>query len=345
MLMRRLLLPASLGVALLVGLMALPAHAQRGASASVARVTAFYYPWYGTQADDGAYQHWGQDGHTPPDNIASSYYPAAGLYSSGDANVVAQQMTEIRSAGIGQIAVSWWGRGSTEDKRLPEVIAAAHRDGIAVAVHIEPYRDRSVASVEADIAYLRGLAVSTFYVYRAFDLPVSDWQAAMPALHVGGTVLLAQTGLVGQAAAAGFDGIYTYDIVTFGGDKFARLCAEAHRHRLLCAPSVGPGYLARRGDGDPRVKPRRNGATYDHMWRSAIAAHADQVTITSFNEWHEGTQIEPAAPPGRHGRYRYLSYNGAWGRFGVAAEDAYLQRTAYWAQVYGATLERTPARP
>jgi hypothetical protein len=80
------------------------------------------------------------------------------------------------------------------------------------------------------------------------------------------------------------------------------------------------------------------------MWRSAIAAHADQVTITSFNEWHEGTQIEPAAPPAWHGRYRYLSYNGSWGLKGAAAEDAYLERTAYWAQLFGATLERTPAR-
>jgi hypothetical protein len=343
--MRRLLvlLPA-------VVLVALPGAAQAttvhpAAKARVARVTAFYYPWYGTQAADGAYLHWGQDGHAPPNDIASSYYPVGGLYSSGDPRVIAREMNEIRAAGIDQIAVSWWGRGSTEDRRLPAVAAAARRDGIAVAAHIEPYGDRSVASVAADVAYLRGLGIATFYVYRAFDLPVTDWQAAMPALHAGGSVLLAQTGLVGLAASAGFDGVYTYDILTFGGDKLARICTEAHRRHLLCAPSVGPGYLARRGDGDPRVKPRRGGATYDHMWHAAIAAHADQVTITSFNEWHEGTQIEPAAPPGRHGRYRYLSYDGAWGRKGVAAEDAYLERTAYWSRVFGETLERTAAKP
>ena len=76
------------------------------------------------------------------------------------------------------------------------------------------------------------------------------------------------------------------------------------------------------------MKPRRNGATYDAMWRMAIAGGADRVTITSFNEWHEGTQIEPAAPPGRRGRYRYLSYDGAWGLHGVAAEYAYLDADA-----------------
>ena len=30
------------------------------------------------------------------------------------------------------------------------------------------------------------------------------------------------------------------------------------------------------------------------MWKAAIRAGADRVTITSYNEWHEGTQIEPA---------------------------------------------------
>jgi hypothetical protein len=222
------------------------------------------------------------------------------------------------------------------------VIAAARKQGIAVAAHLEPYGGRTVASTVADVAYLHRLGIRAFYVYRTFDLPEDEWASASPALHAGGNVLFAQTALVGTAAAAGFDGVYTYDILTYGGDKFARLCSEAHALHLLCAPSVGPGYLAKRGDGDPRVKPRRNGATYDHMWRSAIAAHADRVTITSFNEWHEGTQIEPAARAGRRGAYRYLGYDGAWGLHGIAAENAYLMRTAYWSQVFRRTLDAQP---
>lgn len=31
-------------------------------------------------------------------------------------------------------------------------------------------------------------------------------------------------------------------------------------------------------------------------WRSALSAPTNYVSITSFNEWHEGTQIEPAMP-------------------------------------------------
>jgi len=327
--MRRLLLGL-----ILLSLLALPAS---GGTATSATVSIFYYPWYGTVATDGSYLHWSQHGHVPPDDIAAAYYPAEGVYSSADSHVVATQMDEIRSAGVDQIVVSWWGRGSPEDARLAGVAAAARRDGLSVAVHIEPYTGRTVDSIVTDVAYLEHLGIATFYVYRPFDFPVADWAADRTQLHAGGAVLYAETPLVGAAAAAGFDGVYTYDIVTYGGRMFGRLCTEAHHVHLLCAPSVGPGYDARRATGDPRVKPRRDGTTYDAMWRAAIAAHPDGITITSFNEWHEGTQIEPADSDPRHGAYRYGTYDGAWGLHGTAAETAYLVRTSYWANVFRST--------
>ena len=328
--MRRLLL------CLLLALLVLPASVP--AAGSGPTVAIFYYPWYGTAAHDGQWEHWGQEGHAPPDDIAAAYYPADGVYSSSDRPEIARQMDEIRSAGVNEVVVSWWGRGSIEDARLPFVLAAARADQLSVAIHLEPYRGRTIASVVADVAYLRQLGITAVYVYRPFaDIAVSDWAAARQALHAGGTWMYAETAMIGTAAAAGFDGVYTYDIVTYGGRMFARFCDEAHRHHLLCAPSVGPGYDARRATGDPRVKPRRDGWTYDAMWRAAITAHPDFVTITSFNEWHEGTQIEPAASTHRHGLYGYGTYDGAWGLYGAAAESAYLTRTAYWATVFRKT--------
>ena len=141
-----------------------------------------------------------------------------------------------------------------------------------------------------------------------------------------GIRVFANTNLAGQAAAGSFDGLYTYDVLLFDGVLFPRLCRQARRLNLLCAPSVGPGYDARRATSDARVKSRRDGARYDAMWRGAIRAGADHVTITSYNEWHEGTQIEPA----RGNRSGYESYDGAWGLYGRAAERAYLDRTAFW---------------
>ena len=167
------------------------------------------------------------------------------------------------------------------------------------------------------------MGVVDFYVWASTNHPDADWAALNGRLR--GVRTFANTNLAGRAAAGGFDGIYTYDVLLFGPRLFTRLCDQARRRSLLCAPSVGPGYDARRV-GDRRPKSRRHGATYDAMWTGAIAARADLVTITSYNEWHEGTQIEPA----RSGRRGYESYDGAWGLHGRAAEHAYLNRTAQW---------------
>ena len=288
------------------------------------RVGIFYYPWFATPRNDGQYSHWQQNGRRPPLDVASSFYPARGVYSSADSLVVDAQMREIADAGIGVVITSWWGRSSREDRRLPLVLGAARRHGLQVAVHVEPYRGRTVASTEADIAHLRGLGISDFYVWASSELPSAEWASMNGRLE--GVRVFANTNLAGLAAAGGFDGLYTYDVLLFDGVLFPRLCKQARQLNLLCAPSVGPGYDARRATADLRVKPRRDGARYDGMWRGAVRAKADQVTITSYNEWHEGTQIEPA----HGGRRGYESYEGAWGLTGPAAETAYLDRTEFW---------------
>ena len=293
------------------------------ASASPIRSAIFFYPWYSTAAHDGGYAHWQQGSHTPPWDIGSVYFPARGAYSSADPHVLVAQMRDIRRARVDEVVSSWWGPGSPEDDRLPMIRRIARREGLNLAVQLEPYRGRTIASIGHDLAYLRDLGIHDVYVYRSEDFPAEAW-ATLP-LKLSGVRTFAQTSRIGFAAKAGFDGFYTYDILVYGGDKFARLCAEAHAVKLLCAPSVGPGYDAEQATGDPNVKPRDNGATYDTMWRAAVAAGADLVTITSYNEWSEGTQIEPAGHGGR-----YESYAGAYGLRGRAAPYAYLRATRRW---------------
>jgi len=319
------------------------------ASAAPIRSAIFFYPWYSTATHDGGYAHWQQGSHTPPWDIGSVYFPARGAYSSADPHVLVAQMRDIRRARVDEVVellvVDQRGRALAlhdlldlrageggveiqrvrpeEDDRLPMIRRIARREGLNLAIQLEPYRGRSIASIGQDLAYLRGLGIHDVYVYRSEDFPAEAW-ATLP-LKLSGVRTFAQTSRIGFAAKAGFDGFYTYDILVYGGDKFARLCAEAHAVKLLCAPSVGPGYDAEQATGDPNVKPRDNGATYDTMWRAAVAAGADLVTITSYNEWSEGTQIEPAGHGGR-----YESYAGAYGLRGRAAPYAYLRATRRW---------------
>jgi hypothetical protein len=312
----RRLIPLLLLAALLV-----PAAGAK--TSTPVRTAIFYYPWYGNASLDGAYRKWDDRGHKPPADIATSFYPARGPYSSRDPVTLDAQMRDIARAGVDEIVVSWWGRQSPEDARLAAVASAARAHGVQVAAHLEPYDGRTVAGTRGDIAYLRGIGIRDFFVYHATDFPAAEWNVLTAALD--GVRMFAQTNLVGFAQQGGFDGVYSYDILTSGAAQFRRVCDQAHRVHLLCGPSVGPGYSAERATGDTRVKPRRKGATYDAMWTSALRSGADLVTITSYNEWLEGTQIEPAR------RTRgYFSYEGAWHRHGAAASRSYLARTAYW---------------
>jgi hypothetical protein len=323
----------------------------RGHAPAPSRDTSiFYYPWYGTPRFDGSYLHWDQNGHVPPLDLASSYYPARGPYSSGDPKVVAAQMRDIAGAGIKEVVSSWWGWGSIEDQRLPMIVRMATSQGLQVAAQIEPYDGRTAESVAADFTHLRQLGITRFYVYHPFTIDETDWAPVLQS--VSGIQVLAQTANVARAQAAHFAGIYTYDIATFGPSTLGPLCARAHKAGLLCAPSVGPGYDALRANGDTRFRGRNDGATYDAMWKAAIQAGADRVTITSYNEWHEGTQIEAAMTPVSRRltianrptstpvTEPYLSYDGAYGLHGKAASRAYLGRTAYWTSLYRAGSAR-----
>lgn len=314
-------LAAAIGAAVL----ALPAGAGFGTLETDSnRVSIFYYPWYSTPARDGDWAHWYVE-HDGAPLLSTPYFPSRGLYSSSNAKIVAGQMREIAAAGVDTVVVSWWGFGSPEHVRLELVAQAAQRQRLAVAIHVEPYHGRTPVRAAEDIARLRTEGGYTdFYVYDADRDPAAAWAEAVAPLD--GVRIFGHTTLVGRAKASGFDGLYTYDVVTWNGSLFKRLCTQARIAGLLCAPSVGPGYDARLATRDEAVRPRQHGATYDRMWKTAVRARADLVTITSYNEWQEGTQIEPARL--QIGR---PSYDGAWGKNGVAAQRAYLAATSGWA--------------
>ncbi|MEV4132128.1 hypothetical protein AB0J72_08175 [Dactylosporangium sp. NPDC049742] len=148
----------------------------------------------------------------------------------------------------------------------------------------------------------------------------------------GSSIVLAQT--TDTSKVAHFGGMYTYDgIAAATAPGWANANAYCRANGLAWAPSVAPGYIDDRavpGNTTPTLG-RDNGAAYDRAWNNALTQGGTPswVSITSFNEWHEGSSIEPASsnPPAGYG---YLTYSGAYGLAGTAAETAYLTRTKYW---------------
>lgn len=324
------------------------------------RVIAFYYGWYGNPQTDGAFEHWNhpvaiKNGRSFPggEDIGSNFYPQAGCYSVHDPQTLERQMRELRAAGVGVLCSSWWGEGSSTDKILLRLLDAAARHGLKVNIHIEPFPGRNASSTRQAIVYLidtygqhpafhRGKEFGgrpVFFVYDSYLTPAAEW-AQVLAPH--GTNTLRNTrydaaiiGLWvkehdGEFMTAGhFDGFYTY----FAADGFTYGSTPAHWRALndfarrtgkSFVPSVGPGYI------DTRIRPwnggttraRDKGAYYDREFKAALDSGASLVSITSYNEWHEGTQIEPAIPRQIPG-FAYLDY-------APLEPDYYLKRTAYW---------------
>jgi glycoprotein endo-alpha-1,2-mannosidase len=65
---------------------------------------------------------------------------------------------------------------------------------------------------------------------------------------------------------------------------------------MLFIPCVGPGYddTAVRPWNQQATRDRRQGAYYSDLFQSAAKQRPSIIAITSFNEWHEGSQIEKA---------------------------------------------------
>lgn len=289
------------------------------------RVVAFYYPWYGTPGFGGTWVHWQQAGNAPPVDIGSDYYPVLGAYSGLDPAVVAQHMAWLRQAGVGVIATSWWGQGTYEDRAVPLVLDTAERYGIRVAFHIEPYGGRSAETVVGDVAYLYrrygdhpaffrstersrwsadGRPKGLFLLWSASQphegapgVTGEYWREAVDAVHglPSGGLMIADNPDGAWIDEGHFDGLYQYATLEQDPDfSWARTLPPGGWY----IPSVLPGFSATRvGYDTSTYTARRNGDTYRSQWAAALGTGIEpkMVTITSFNEWHEGTQIEPAA--------------------------------------------------
>ncbi len=92
-----------------------------------------------------------------------------------------------------------------------------------------------------------------------------------------------------------------------------------------------PGFSATRVEYPPNTTvPRRDGATFNDQWQAALdtGVKPAMVTLTSFNEWHEGSQIEPVEA-GRQSGQGYAYHD-----FGAMGADGYLALTRKWVEVF-----------
>jgi hypothetical protein len=281
-------------------------------------VLAFYYDWYANPKVSGEWAHW-------PEGTA--HQPLQGRYDSHDGKVVEQQLDEMKSAGITGLIVSWWRRGDFQDQGMPLVLATAGRIGLKVSLYYETAKPRQAPTPKAtaddllDVmarygnhpAWLRVRNKPVVFVYSRSlnELRLSGWVEVITRVnrrYRGGVFFVGDE--ISKASAKVFDGIHSYNPTSQTANMtIDQIRAWAHvtypkwvaaAGKRISSVTVIPGYDDTKLDrAVPRpTTSRYGGETYRVLWEEAIAANPDWVLITSWNEWHEGSEIEPSKENG-----------------------------------------------
>jgi hypothetical protein len=239
---------------------------------------ALYYDWYP--------EAWSQHGVTRFTHFA----PSLGLYDSSDAKVVAAHVAAMRYAHLDAAIVSWWGKGTPSDARLPELLAAAPND-FRWAVYYEPegQGDPSAASIRSDLLYVRDHLASSpgylrvggrFVVFAYGSGPegcgmVQRWNEANT---VGAYVILKV-----------FPGYRSCPVRPDGWHQYGP--AQAEDDHAPWAFTISPGfYLA----GESAERLARDPGTWRRAIQDMVDSGARFQLVTTFNEWGEGTAVESA---------------------------------------------------
>lgn len=298
------------------------------------QVLAFYYTWYGTPERHGKWVHWGRVDPERFDISMSTHYPAKGAYDSHDPAIIDWHIDLAKQHGVTGFIATWWGQRTFDDRAFEKLVQRANEKDFHVTIYWETAPGQGQAQIDRaadDLLYVLrryagepsflkvdGRPVVFVYGRVMQEMPLSSWPAVIQRVRESyGDFLLIADGY-DAAYARLFDGVHTYNICSWVEGKtpeqlrelsrksFADAVGLARRHQKISCLTVIPGY-----DDTKIRKPginaqRLGGQTYQVLWEEALAADPDWVLITSWNEWHEGSEIEPSREDGD----RYIRLTG-----------------------------------
>ena len=332
---RRLLL-----VQLAVGL-AMAVATAAGAEAPGKLVLAHYMPWYASKPVSGDWGwHWTMNHFNPETlrgdgtrEIASHDAPIIGPYDSGDDHALECQVLLMKFAGIDGVVIDWYGIADFRDYAVlhtntQRLITHAKRAGLRFAIC---YEDQSVRHMvdggrlpESEVV-AEGARAMTWLARHCFSDPAYVTLDGRPVLMIFGpryfsgaqwSAIRSGTsnppwlfGLPHLSRSAGLDGAFGWPPVS-GGKEIPREAWLAYLEQLCShersIPVVFPGFhdiYREAGLHDSYgFIDSRGGNTCKETLSLALEGRSQIVQIATWNDYGEGTVIEPTMQNG----YRYL---------------------------------------
>ncbi len=287
---------------------------------------AHYMPWYVANPDSDLWGwHWTMN-HFDPERqtdgrreIASHFYPLIGPYDSGDRAVIECHLLTMKLAGIDGVIVDWYGltdfrdyatlhRNTTrvleECERLKMKFVICYEDQTIPAL-VESNRvaaENRVAHAVTEIDWLSRYWFKSPSYVKLDDKPVllsfghagltgDEWSQCLGRLQTPVAYFSEHTRRDGAAGA------FDWPIPSRGLDAIARFQQEAagwpHSIPVAFPRFVDIYKQAKLHDGYGRIDDNR-GHTFRLSLQQALNSNARIIQIATWNDWGEGTVIEPS---------------------------------------------------
>jgi hypothetical protein len=294
------------------------------------KIYAHYMAWFENKTTSGNGKwgwHWTMKNQDPDitdatgkREIASHFYPSIGPYASGDKNVIEYHLLLMKYAGIDGIIIDWYGSQNVNDyagirKNTEAVVSQISKTGLQFSICYEDQTldavvqqgvaSTSVSGAQDDMSYLKTNFFTKSSYIKINSAPLllvfgpqklqdaASWTDVFAGLSTKPCFLTLwnESGEAGTNAKGEYAWVYRNNTYL---DNFYNTRAST---LTVAMGSAYPGFKDFYAEGGGTslgwTIDYKDGATLDETLQKAKTAGMNYLQLVTWNDFGEGTMIEP----------------------------------------------------